>query len=407
VREPGPFTLDVAEREITAAVGAKLEVKVRTKRQWPDFKAAVAVTPLAGPMQNGKAITIPNVNIAANQGETTVKFQLPSNTAPGTYSLVFQGKGKVSLQRDSKDKKKTNADFYAVTPPIKLTVFNTVVELALDKPSIALKPDSTGAVSVKVKRLHKYNGPIQVELVPQANSQGIKAASLTLASGKDEGQLLIQVPKNAKPAVYPNFLIRASAKFDGTVLKEETTLKVAINNNITKDGAVFDIKTTPLLPENTVGWKYLPAKAVTAKDWQTPTFDDKGWMTGNTPFGYGEEEIQKRKGTTVAAMGQPVCFRHELNVPAELLAKKGVSFRLMVASDDSATVYVNGQVVDKDDVDHEFSYWNRDVAIPANLLRPGRNVVAVLVDNGAGSSDLYLDLAIHAQVAITKTPTKK
>ncbi len=101
-------------------------------------------------------------------------------------------------------------------------------------------------------------------------------------------------------------------------------------------------------------------------------------------------------------MGQPVCFRHDLIVPAEMLKTKGVTCRLMVASDDNATVYLNGKLVDKDDADHEFSYWNRDIDIPTELLQPGRNVVAVVVNNTSGSSDLFFDLAVLAQTIAKK-----
>jgi hypothetical protein len=74
-----------------------------------------------------------------------------------------------------------------------------------------------------------------------------------------------------------------------------------------------------------------------------------------------------------------------------------------VASDDSAIVYVNGVLVDQDpEEDHEFRYWNRDVAVPAKHFKPGRNVLAVLVKNKPGSSDLYLDMEVSARVPIPK-----
>ena len=101
--------------------------------------------------------------------------------------------------------------------------------------------------------------------------------------------------------------------------------------------------------------------------------------------------------------GQPFVFRREFNVPAELLQQKGVVFRLSVASDDSATVYLNGTLVDQDpEPDHEFAYWNREVDLKPQQLRPGRNVVAALVKNGPSSSDLYLDMEISAQVPLPK-----
>ena len=122
-----------------------------------------------------------------------------------------------------------------------------------------------------------------------------------------------------------------------------------------------------------------------------------------TELGYGEEEIGKRKGTTVAINGAPVLFRRAFDVPADLVNQKGATFRLAVASDNSAEVYVNGQKADADpEADHEFRYWNREVELPVKLLRPGRNVIAVLVKNADGSSDLYLDVKVTAQAPVKK-----
>lgn len=90
--------------------------------------------------------------------------------------------------------------------------------------------------------------------------------------------------------------------------------------------------------------------------------------------------------------------RRAFDVPAELFKTEGMTFRLRVASDNSAAVYLNGQAADQEVADHEFSYWNRDVVIPAALLRPGKNVVAVGVYNTSGSSDAYLDLSLTAEV---------
>jgi hypothetical protein len=170
-------------------------------------------------------------------------------------------------------------------------------------------------------------------------------------------------------------------------------------------GDIPEFKTVILLGTGSTGWKFIPAGAVPANGrWQQDDFNDAGWRTGRAPIGYGEEEIAKRKGTTVAEKGQAFVFRREFQVPAELLARKGVVFRLGVASDDSALVYLNGKLADQDPVsDHEFAYWNRDLEVPANLLRAGGNLVAVLVKNHPQSSDLYLDMEIVAQVSVTKT----
>src|SRR5204863_7929904 len=118
---------------------------------------------------------------------------------------------------------------------------------------------------------------------------------------------------------------------------------------------------------------------------------------------YGEAEIAKRKGTLVNEKGVNFVFRRAFDVPADVLAQKGATFRVRVASDDHADVYLNGTLVDHDPVDdHEFAYWNRDVEIPLKLVASGRNVVAVFVKNHVGSSDIYLDMELTAEVPLPK-----
>lgn len=204
----------------------------------------------------------------------------------------------------------------------------------------------------------------------------------------------------------------------GKLQRMKASLK-RLNYNAKRDFVAFggdgddivEFKTVVLLEESSPGWRFLPlaqVKPASDQRWRMPDFDDRAWRTGKAPIGYGEEEIGKRKGTAIAEQGQPVVFRRIVEVPANLLTEKGVIFRLALASDDNAVVYVNGEVVDADpEPDHEFSYWNRDVELPAKRFKAGRNVIAVLVGNKAGSSDLYLDLELSAQIPVPKTPAKK
>ena len=163
--------------------------------------------------------------------------------------------------------------------------------------------------------------------------------------------------------------------------------------------------TTVILKQSSDGWRFLPEKEVKGKDWIKPNFDDGQWRQGKAPIGYGEDEIQKRKGTEVKEKGVHFAFRRVVDIPAELLLQKNAVFHLGIASDDHAVVYINGTLVDKDpEDDHEFAYWNREVDVPLKVLKPGRNVVAAFVKNGSGSSDIYLDMEFTAQVPV---PRKK
>lgn len=149
----------------------------------------------------------------------------------------------------------------------------------------------------------------------------------------------------------------------------------------------------------------MPEKKLTEKSlrWTQPDFDDAAWAKGKAPLGYGEPEIGKRKGTAINDKGQSVVFRKAFNVPADLLNAKGAVFRLSVASDNSAIVWINGQQADRDPVaDHEFAYWNREVDLKSGLFRAGPNVIAVQVNNGPTSSDLYLDVDLSVVLPVAK-----
>ncbi|MBM4071045.1 MAG: hypothetical protein FJ271_19165 [Planctomycetes bacterium] len=177
------------------------------------------------------------------------------------------------------------------------------------------------------------------------------------------------------------------------------------------DGDVVEeFRTINLLAESSPGWKYLPAASLPRGDrrWSQADYDDRGWRTGRSPIGYGEEEIRKRQGTLIKEQGVPFCFRRTFQVSADLLRQKDVVFRLAVASDDSAVVHINGQLADQEpeNTDHEFAYWNRDIELPARLFQPGTNLVTVLVRNKKGSSDLYLDMEITAQVPLPRVALK-
>jgi hypothetical protein len=177
------------------------------------------------------------------------------------------------------------------------------------------------------------------------------------------------------------------------------------------DGEVVEeFKTVELLAASTGPWRYIPAKkaGATAGRWIEPAFDDSKWAEGKAPIGYGQEDIDKRRGTFVKDEGQDFLFRRSVEVPAELLERKGVVFRLSVASDDTASVFVNGKLADKDpDNDHDPVYWNRDVELPAKAFRPGKNLIAVFVKNHQGSHDIYMDLEVAAQYPVPKPPKKK
>lgn len=169
---------------------------------------------------------------------------------------------------------------------------------------------------------------------------------------------------------------------------------------------IEEFKTIVLLAESAPGWRFLPQKDVAGDQWRAPNFNDSSWRTGKAPIGYGEEELKKRDGTTISEQGQNFYFRRYVDVAADLVAQKNVTFRLALASDNCASVWLNGELVDQEETDHEFAYWNREVELKSPQLRPGRNTLAVWVKNTPSSSDLYFDLELAAQIPLPKPPKK-
>lgn len=402
VRPQGPFSLATESPELAVPVGGNVAIKVKVTRHG-DFKAPVQLTRSSVPLQqNGQPINVPTVTVAANQAEGEIKFPLPQSTPPGTYNLVFQGSGVFPFARDAMAKQKPNTLFVQATPAVRLTVFSAIADLTLGNPTLALAAGGEAALAVKVKRLHGYTGALRVELVLPRDNGGVAAAPITVAANETEAKLVLKAQPGAKPGAIANALVRATGVGDKAALAQEAKLALTVTSD--KPGAapvtaVGDYRTVKLLPESAEGWRFLPQAMVKGDRWRSPKFDEAGWQAGKAPVGYGEDEIGKRRGTEIKETGVPFVFRRVFEVPAELLDQKGATFRLSVASDDSAVVYLNGELADDDpEADHEFKYWNREIDLAARQLKPGKNVVAVLVRNKAGSSDLYLDLEIAAQV---------
>lgn len=400
VRDKGPFRLDGPNGEIAVPIGSTTQIKVKVQKQDAGIQGNVQVDLAAGPAQsNGNPLNAPKVNVAPDK-EGSLKLQIPANAPTGTYNLVLRGVGKVQMADGPKKKKTVN--YTAVSAPVRLTIYDTVAELALGAADVHVAPGGERGLPIKLKRLHKFNGPLAVELIVPSGFQGVSAAKLNVPAGKDDAVLVLKCAKGAKAASSSAFLVRVSAKVGNQTLKHEAKLRLAIDPKQTagttpKTGTPgVKLTETPLLPASAAGWRY--AVQIKGDTWRAPNFNDSSWKTVKAPFGNGEPEIAARKGTEVPEKGQTLYARHAFDVPANLLTDKSATLRLRVASDDHAIVYLNGKLVDRDaEADHEFSYWNRDVTIPASALRPGRNVLAVQVANTTGSSDVYLDVALTAQ----------
>jgi hypothetical protein len=376
VREEGPYALETSVKgELAAPVGGNATVKLQLQSFAADFKTQVQIESISGPAQaNGQPINLKLV-LAPGKKDADVKINLPGNSLVGTYN-VFQ-----------------------VTPPIRMVVYNRVAELTLPDKAVTLKAGAELPVVVRFARLHGYKGDFKLQAVLPQGFSGASAAEATVPANANEGKLVFKAPASAKPSANAQVKIRAIAKVGSASLTSEIPLILNVVDAKTAPlppGVAY--QTVQLVPAGAGGWKHLPAAQVKGEDWLKPEFNDGGWRSAKAPLGYGEDAIAAKGGTTIGEQGQNLCCRRRFEVAPDLLKQPGVVMRLTIASDNSAVVYVNGVKVDEDTGDHEFTYWNRDVTLPATALRPGANTLAVLVNNTSGSSDLFLDAELTAAV---------
>jgi Fe-S-cluster-containing hydrogenase component 2 len=179
-----------------------------------------------------------------------------------------------------------------------------------------------------------------------------------------------------------------------------------------------------VIPAGTHGWRYLPAGALAAADladgrWTALAYNDRKWSAGRTPF-----PLSAAAGLGMSGEGGPeqaVCFRHEFRLPAEV-ARTTSQFKLEV-TEGATAVWVNGQELKTEERPRQ-SKLGAPLAAAGikglaytitremNVLRPGRNVVAVKVPlppQGQTILDLRLDEVRQppgstAEVEVTEKP---
>lgn len=160
-------------------------------------------------------------------------------------------------------------------------------------------------------------------------------------------------------------------------------------------------------------WQFAPGGADVAADWRQPDFDATGWSEGPGGIGYGDDDDRSEvpAGTLSILARSAFTVRDKAKV-TELL--------LHMDFDDGFVAYLNGVEIARHGLvgmppvwsepaaDHEARLYQEQVpeAFPvdrgrvADLLRDGRNVLAVEVhNNGPDSSDLTLRPFLHVGLA--------
>lgn len=107
--------------------------------------------------------------------------------------------------------------------------------------------------------------------------------------------------------------------------------------------------------------------------WFDSDYDDSEWHTVNLPASWKEMGLDSLKGV--------VWFRKKVNVPAFMAGKPAKLYLGIIV--DSDHTYVNGTLVGS----ISYRYPPRKYEIPANLLKPGENVIAIRVISNDGNGE--------------------
>ncbi len=169
-----------------------------------------------------------------------------------------------------------------------------------------------------------------------------------------------------------------------------------------------------LIPNGAI-WRYLDTGIGPGPAWRQIDYPDSDWKSGPGELGYGDGGIDRRPERTVVSFGPDLgnkfittYFRRTFEVlePSRL----GPLF-LRLMRDDGAAVYLNGVEVARSNLPpgplapDTFALQSapddgtvyEEFPVPAGLLQPGLNVLAVEVhQNSPESSDLSFDLMLLA-----------
>ena len=223
----------------------------------------------------------------------------------------------------------------------------------------------------------------------------VQAQRVTLSSDVSNAQLMIngiQVP---------------TGKFDGRLF-QPVTLRAVAPGGYAFQGWVKDGGTeTSVLASGSV-WKYYDKGSLDGTNWNSPTYTEDGWKSGNAPLGYEKNGIR----TTLDYGGdknnkRPTAyFRKSINLERGPSSKDQVKLNFTI--DDGFIVYVNGSEAGRYNMPSGnvgYSTYATTYA-PSNpdqgsiTLSPvhfhkGNNVIAVEVhNNSATSTDLMWDASI-------------
>lgn len=298
------------------------------------------------------------------------KIVLPAMKAGGPFTMTLSGKNTISLkeiligdvwfcsgqsnmvhQMNIHDVRYAAEITSANFPEIRQFLIPTLTSLdgpkdnlptGFWKPAIgeAIRPFSAVAYFFAKKIYEKYHVPIGII---NASVGGTPIEAWTSEEGlKDFPELTVTIQKN-KDTAYINGVARSA---------------FAANAN-----------RQPMAPQD---------KGLTGpKPWYDITYVPKGWKTIAVPGYWEDQGIKDLNGV--------VWYRKEIEVPVAMVGKPAKVFLGRIV--DADVLYINGKQVGVT----TYMYPQRRYAVPADVLKAGKNIVVVKVTNNFGKGGFVSD----------------
>lgn len=297
------------------------------------------------------------------------KIHLPPTKAGGPYNMEISGKNKVTLQNI------LFGDVWFCSGQS-----NMVHQMNIH--------DITYAEDIKTAN---YPG-IRQFLVPVANSlEGPKSnlanGSWKPAVGEDVRPFSAVAYFFAKK-IYEKYHIPIgiiNASVGGTPieawtseegLKEFPALQATIQKN--KDTAYINELNRRAFSTTTNRPQQITDKGLAeTPKWFETNYNPKGWHTINIPGYWEDQGIKDLNGV--------VWYRREIDIPASMAGKPAKVFLGRIV--DADVLYINGKQVGNT----TYMYPQRRYNVPADLLKPGKNMFVVKVTNNSGKGGFVPD----------------
>jgi hypothetical protein len=214
----GPEKLRAAEarfaaiEKIIAENDARLKAAVKTQA---DATKALADVQAAKQDTKAAAAAKTNADTAAAEADRKAK-------ADAAFLQPFR----LEVSKLREQAKPVELKISAASTRLTMKITPAPFELRVAPATLSLKPGARVEVPLTIQRLYGFADAVQVQFLV-GNVPGMSGPPISIAAGKVDGRLLIEVPGNASPGTYP-VTLHATAAYCGQSLTVKRKLTLTI-----------------------------------------------------------------------------------------------------------------------------------------------------------------------------------